>query len=897
MTASRHEHAKELFLAACGLPPESVRALLESACDGDVDLRREVESLLAFDTPGDLDGGSTPEPAARVAGPAAGGAEPQRIGSYRLLHKLGEGGMGEVFEAEQRSPVERRVALKVIKPGLGLEGVLARFESERQAMAMMNHPSIAAILDAGSTDDGRPFFAMELVRGPPITEHCDSARLDTRQRLELFAEVCDAVCHAHQKGILHRDLKPSNVLVTMRDGKAVPKIIDFGVAKATARKLTEHTLFTRLGQWIGTPEYMSPEQAEGSSLDVDTRTDVYSLGVILYELLVGVPPFEGRNLWEAGLDEIRRKIRDEDPPRPSTRASALGEASDAVARLRRTDPPALIKQLRGDLDWIVLKALEKDRERRYGSAAELADDLRRHLRHEPVVAGPPGVAYRLGKFVRRHRVGVAAGALVGLALVVGAALAGVGLIRAREAERVAREEAVAARQVSDYLVGMFDLLNPWDAEESRGSVRQLLRLGAARLETELAGQPLVQARLLESMGGASLHLGYYDDSAPLLERALSIRLAQLGANHEDVARSYHHLGAHYHTIGDYETAAERYERSLAIFDDLPDGGGLAVTAVLNDLAGVRSRSSRYAEARRLLDRALALYEAHPERQVQSAIWTRLHEARLAWAAADWGAARTALRHARDAQRHTVGPDHPAAGILDLVLAGVLVEERRYDEALLLVERTRPLIAEHLGARHPVHALALVQMAVVEGRTGNHERARELHAEGLKMLEVAYGPSHDEVGLSLREYGGLLAETGEPALGRDLLERALAIHARVRGGNTLAVALDLSVLGGLEERAGNLDRARSHHERSLAIRREIFGNGARRVGEALFDLARVAAAGGKDQTALELLGEATATGWVEPGDLDDPAFARLGEQFELQGAETTAAQPGAGGGRP
>ncbi len=334
--------------------------------------------------------------------------EGEQIGRYKLLQKLGEGGFGIVYMAEQREPVKRRVALKIIKLGMDTRQVVARFEAERQALAMMDHPNIAKVLDGGATDTGRPYFVMELVRGVPITRYCDEAGLGIRERLGLFIQVCQAVQHAHQKGIIHRDLKPSNVLVTLHDGEPVPKVIDFGIAKATQQELTEKTLFTQFQQLIGTPAYMSPEQAEMSGLDIDTRSDIYSLGVMLYELLVGRTPLESRELLKGGHEEIRRRIREQDPPKPSTRVSTLeGRERVLVARQRQVDPAALGAELRGDLDWIVLKALEKDRRRRYETANGLAQDLRRHLNHEPVLAAPPDRLYQMGRYIRRHRAAVA----------------------------------------------------------------------------------------------------------------------------------------------------------------------------------------------------------------------------------------------------------------------------------------------------------------------------------------------------------------------------------------------------------------------------------------------------------------------------------------------------------
>ena len=324
------------------------------------------------------------------------------IGPYKLLQQIGEGGMGVVFMAEQTEPIQRTVALKIIKPGMDTRQVIARFEAERQAVAMMDHPNIAKVLDAGTTDSGRPYFVMELVKGVPITKYCDEKHLPLRARLELFVQVCQAVQHAHQKGIIHRDIKPNNVLVAEYDNHAVPKVIDFGVAKATAQKLTERTMFTEFGQVLGTMEYMSPEQSKFNQLDIDTRSDIYSLGVLLYELLAGSTPFEGKRLHAAAFDEMLRIIREEEPPKPSTRLSSI-DTLPSVAANRHTEPARLSKDVRGELDWIVMKALEKDRNRRYETASGFAADIERHLHDEPVEAGPPSAAYRLRKFVRRNK--------------------------------------------------------------------------------------------------------------------------------------------------------------------------------------------------------------------------------------------------------------------------------------------------------------------------------------------------------------------------------------------------------------------------------------------------------------------------------------------------------------
>ncbi|MFC1572064.1 protein kinase [Candidatus Eisenbacteria bacterium] len=441
---------KQIFAEALKLGTAEERAAyLNRACGEDAALRAEVESLLdAHEGAGDfldtaaigLVGSQSGLP--EIDGPGA------VIGRYKLLQVIGEGGFGIVYMAEQQEPIHRRVALKIIKLGMDTKQVIARFEAERQALAMMDHPNIAKVFDAGATETGRPYFVMELVKGVPVTEYCDTNMLDTKQRLALFQDVCSAVQHAHHKGIIHRDIKPSNVMITLHDGTPVPKVIDFGIAKAIQQRLTEKTLFTEFHQFIGTPQYMSPEQAEMSGLDIDTRTDIYSLGVLLYELLTGTTPYEAKQLRGAAYDEIRRIIRETDPPKPSTRLSTLGDALTNVAKHRHIQPGRLRKMIAGDLDWIAMKSLEKDRTRRYATANELAQDVGRYLADEMVLAGPPSVVYRLQKWTRRHKAAsITTVAVVLLAVVAGSVFT---VQRRQKLERTAviAEEGLANARVA-----------------------------------------------------------------------------------------------------------------------------------------------------------------------------------------------------------------------------------------------------------------------------------------------------------------------------------------------------------------------------------------------------------------------------------------------------------------
>jgi hypothetical protein len=462
---------RALFEAARDLDDPAVRtAFLDQVCHGNEALRSRLVKLLAANTtaeeffsfnpmrPAAADDGAAV--AAVLPPPAQGGPSPLEaanmvIGRYRLTERLGEGGCGVVYRAEQEQPLRREVALKIIRLGMDTESVIARFEAERQALALMDHPNIAHVFDAGATESGRPYFVMELVHGAKVTDYCNQNHLDTQQRLGLFIQICHAIQHAHQKGIIHRDIKPSNILVAMPDGVATPKVIDFGIAKATEGRLSDNTLFTARDQFIGTPAYMSPEQADLSGLDVDTRSDIYSLGVLLYELLTGRTPFDSRTLIESGMDQMRRTLREREPQPPSTMLTTLGNTElTAIAAQHHAEPPRLISSLRGDLDWIVMKALEKDRSRRYETANGLAMDVQRYLNNEPVVARPPSRLYRFQKLVRRNKIAFAAIAAVTCALLLGLGLSTWLFLQEREARRravAAEQQQIRLREESDRL--------------------------------------------------------------------------------------------------------------------------------------------------------------------------------------------------------------------------------------------------------------------------------------------------------------------------------------------------------------------------------------------------------------------------------------------------------------
>ena len=524
---------EDIFHAAVELTdPQQRAAYLKDACGADTELRMEVEALLEHDAaarsflqqPLIADGGKTQSYQAICEGPGT------QIGAYTLREQIGEGGFGLVFVAEQQVPVRRKVALKIVKPGMDTKEVIARFEGERQALALMDHFNIARIFDAGATESGRPYFVMELVKGIPITEYCDQQKLTTVKRLELFVTICRAVQHAHGKGIIHRDLKPNNILIAPHDGVPVVKIIDFGVAKAIGPQLTDKTIYTGYLQMIGTPLYMSPEQAEINQLDIDTRSDVYSLGVLLYELMTGATPFDRKRFSTAAFDEIRRIIKEEEPPNPSTRLSTLGETLTQVSQQRNTDPAKLKALVSGDLDWIVMKALDKDRTRRYVTASAMATDVGRFLSEEAIEARPPSIGYRFTKFVRRNRVAFTTITLVFAAMLVGTVVSTWQAVRANSAKR-------NLEQTLDWFgVHFIGSVDPAETQNRDLPLRIAVERAAAALKP---GQqsPAVEAAIRMKLGEAFISLSNKEMATSQLQRAVEIFRQEYGENHRDTVRA------------------------------------------------------------------------------------------------------------------------------------------------------------------------------------------------------------------------------------------------------------------------------------------------------------------------------------------------------------------------
>ncbi|MCH7945414.1 MAG: tetratricopeptide repeat protein, partial [Armatimonadetes bacterium] len=848
-----------------------------------------------------------------------------------------------------------RVALKVIKLGMDTKQVIARFEIERQALAMMNHPNVARVLDAGATEDGRPYFVMEHVAGVSITEYCDKHRLSTVERLQLFMQVCHAVQHAHQKAIIHRDIKPSNVLVAVQDGKPVPKVIDFGVAKATEHRLTEKTLFTEQGQLIGTPEYMSPEQAEMSALDIDTRTDIYSLGVVLYELLVGALPFDRLSLRRAALGEIQRIIREEEPQKPSTKLSSLRAPStartpdseprpsgsaqseprpsgsgqsepvaqapgvaapssqrgplphgrgsdrgrgtvdermpanarssiDEIARHRRTDPASLIKRLRGDLDWIIMKAMDKDRTRRYATASELADDIARHLRHEPVVASPPSTAYRLKKFLHRNKGPVGAVAAVIVALTAGVVTATYLYSRAEdEKERAVNAEALAQRRLDDAeearddaeearddADAVTDFLTEWLSSvdpEKQGidiTLREMLDQAGENIGEKFADRPLIEARLRHTIGWTYVGLGLYDKAQGYLADAAALYRREKGPRHPRTLAVLNSLAAVLRFRGDYTAAAARHKATLEIQrrvlgEEHPD-----TLASMGNLANALHEQGQYAQAEELLRKVLdiqrrVLGEEHSETlksmnnlanalngqgqypqaeelyrkvlDIQRRVLGEEHPDTLRSmnnlaialrAQGQYAQAEELYRKVLDIQRRVLGEEHPETLALMGNLAFALWSQGQYAQAEELNRKVLDIRRRVLGEEHPATLASMNNLALALDDQGQYAQAEELNRKVLDIRRRVLGEEHPHTLSSMNNLANALDEQGQHAQGEELHRKVLDIRRRVLGEEHPRTLRSMNNLAVALDAQGQYAQAEDLHRNTLDIRRRVLG---------------------------------------------------------------------------
>ena len=652
------------------------------------------------------------------------------IGACRLVSKLGEGGMGEVWLAEQQHPVRRKVALKIIKLGMDTREVVARFATEQQVLALMDHASIARMFDAGATPEGRPYFVMEYVPGVPITDYCDTGRLTVHERLGLFLQVCRAVQHAHHKAIIHRDLKPSNVLVTDTESIPAVKIIDFGIAKAMFAPLVDRTMLTQFGGLVGTPEYMSPEQLDAGTVDVDTRSDIYALGVILYELLTGGHPIETASA--SSLDELRERIRTTEPVRPSVRVMNLGEKAEHVARARRTEVNALRRTLSGDLDWIVLKALHKDRNRRYGSPNELATDLHRHLTNEPVLARPPSAQYRMSRFVQRHRFGVAVSCAGALLLVAfSAAMTVLATRLAGERDRVV-QEADSRQRIASFLQELFMMPTPELARGRTLTARDVLQRGVERIRELPKDQPAISADLLSTVGTAFYNLGAYDDAERLFREEM-IAAAAIGLQSRHMLRAMTELGLVLQAQG-------RYEESAAVLG----------------------------EARNAALATVGMQDALTLRVTDKLGLTYTHQGRLDDAVQLGEQAVAGIRGVR-------GPDHPDTLMAMTNLAMAYSRQQRYADALRVDQDILASSRRSLGVDHPLTLRSMNNLAVVYQKLGRLDEARALVRETITSGERVWGADHPLLGVTIHSLGEIEFADGAFASAVEHFGRALGIY--------------------------------------------------------------------------------------------------------------------------
>jgi len=784
------ERVKELFEAGIQCPPEERANFLREACGSDDSLRAEVESLLSAYTQSDgLSEGPWPSDVAEDP------QFPSSIGPYRLIRKIGQGGMGQVWLAQQTEPIHRLVALKLIRGVLHDEFVLRRFQAERQSLAIMDHPAIAKVFDAGTAPNGQPYFVMEYVPGEPINEYCDRRKLPVRERLELFIKVCEGVQHAHQKAVIHRDLKPANILVVEIDGKPMPRIIDFGLAKEVAPTAPDEALITRVGAFVGTLGYMSPEQADPRLKDIDTRTDVYSLGVILYELLVGALPFDLTQLQKRPLDEVLRQLREQDAPRPSARAGT----EKSYAEMRGTDPKRLVSLLHGDLDWIVMKALEKDRGRRYGAASELAADINRYLHHQPVVARAASPGYLIRKYFARHRLAVTV-ALGGFVL-----LAGFAVVEAVQLRRISRERDRANR-ITDFMTGMFKVADPGQARGNNVTAREILDNASKEIDTGLAQDPELQSQMMMVMGAVYENLGLYDRAESLYRQSEAIRERQLGPENTDTLKAKAALAWALYRRGHYRESEDLLRQTLAIRTRRFGANNLDTMAVMDSLGAVLNEEGHSADAEKMERQVLAfrlrvLGDRNPDTLV-----TMNHLALTLQGQGRWAEAEAMNRQQVAGWRQIEGADSPRGLYGADNLAIILYREGRLPEAESLDRETLATKRRVLGLDHPETVRSMNTLTAVLTDEGKLNEAETLARQVLDIRTRVLGPDHPLTISAMSNLAEILTRQGDYDEAGKLLVKAQATSIKVQGLDNQGTALVTYNLACLELRRGRRSEA-------------------------------------------------------------------------------------------
>jgi serine/threonine protein kinase/tetratricopeptide (TPR) repeat protein len=853
--AEQTNREKEIFEGALDCAPgEERQRYIEVACGEDAALLARIQALLRAHDAGEEFLPEEPKETTKVITEKPG----DQIGRYRLLEKIGEGGCGVVYMAEQSEPLRRRVALKIIKLGMDTKSVIARFEAERQALALMDHPNIAKVLDDGATNTGRPFFVMELVGGIKITDYCEQNHLTTSQRLDLFIQVCRAIQHAHQKGVIHRDIKPSNVLVAIQDGVPVPKVIDFGIAKATHGKLTDQTVFTAFEQFLGTPAYMSPEQAQLGGLDVDTRSDIYSLGVLLYELLTGKTPFDTKELLAVGLDAMRRTICEKEPPTPSMRLTQERRANGSAAsgKSEIENPKSEIDR---DLDWIVMKCLEKDRARRYETANGLARDIERHLSNEPVVASPPSNLYRLRKLVHRNKVLFAATGAVALALILGLGLSTWLFFRERAGRReqarlrqqaqveraTAQAEAAKSEQVGRFLGEMLHSVGP-SVAKGRDTImlREILDRTTERIGQELTNQPQTQ---------------------------IEIRSVLINT---------------YHELGLYARMEELARQNLRLARSLPEADNTHIADALAQVGDARQHQGYAEEAEPFTREALGMYRRHLGEEHHRVAYTLNDLATILKGQGKLAEAETSAREAVRINRKVYGEEHRETASTLNTLAEVLRDENKLEEAEKIWRDVLPMQRRLLGNEAPSCIISLINLGGVLERQGNAVEAERLEREALDLGQKVLSADHPHLAICLGWLAQALKDQAKLPEAEATAREALALRRKL--GNELEEATALNTLGNILSAEGRVSEEEETYRAALTIQRKFRRGAHPDTATVLGNLAGALRVQAKLEEAEEMYREALAMVRSLPGSrLDHVASLLRGLAWALESQDKWA----------
>ncbi len=879
---------KEIVGAALEREPNDRAAFLDRACSQNRELRAEVESLLAAHAEAE---GLSRSPWAASTDETEG--EIKTVGPYRLIQQLGVGGMGQVWLAEQTEPVRRRIALKLIKAGMYDANTVQRFRAERQSLAIMEHPAIAKVFDAGTTPQGQPYLAMEYVDGLPITDYCDHKKLSIRERLQLFVRVCEGVQHAHQKAIIHRDLKPSNILVAEIDGKPTPRIIDFGLAKASIPHFDGDTLFTQLGAFLGTPGYMSPEQADPNLLDVDTRTDVYSLGVVLYELLTGDLPLDTKNWKKQSLDEIVRQLRETEPQRPSTRISSNRAASSACAEARRTEPRQLASLLRGDLDWITLKALDRDRERRYGTPSELAADIDQYLGNRTVSARPASLGYRFGKYIRRNR-GLVTVLAAGLALLVSFAV-----VQAIQLRRITRERDRANR-VTEFMTQMFDVSDPSEARGNSVTAREILDRASAGIASGMTRDPELQAQLMVSMGRVYINLGLFTQAQSLLEKAVAIRQRLFGLRNRATLEAMDMVGWVLTEEGKYTDAAKIEEEIFPIRKQLfgledPDtlSSGLNLASALSGLGRLEDSVK--------LDREMIAIRRRLKPEDKD---TLIEMSNMAVTLDDLGRYHEAEQIYLEVITildRTQGPEHPYTIKVRSNLANVYDEEGRVADAEKMTRELLEIRRRVLGPEHLDTLTNAGDVATLLYEQKQYTEAEKLHREVLTSQQRVGGLEHPRTLATMNNLANDLIALGRYREGEQLIRQTVEIQRRTLGPEQPDTLVSIGTLATVIRKEGRYAEAEKVTRDSLVVERRVFGDSHPNCAWSIYNLAAIAVARHQTDQAFTLFHDALSHGLAPVVSLDlesdpdlnslhgDPRFDALVKEAK-QHAATFAPRP-------